>query len=143
MATFSKFNQFVQDLSTKKHDLSADVLKIMLTNTAPVATNAVYADVSGTELANGNGYTTGGATATEVSCAQTSGILKLVLSQVVWTCATSAMGPFRYAVLYNSTQTTPLKPLIGWYDYGSSVTLNVGETFTIALDQTNGTLTIQ
>lgn len=141
IASFSKFNQFVQDLATKKHDLSADACKIMLTNTAPIATNAVYADVSGTELASGSGYTTGGTACTEVSCAQTSGTLKFVAAAVVFT-ATGSMGPFRYAIVYNSTPTTPLKPLIGWYDYGSSVTLASGETFTVGLDQTNGLLTI-
>jgi hypothetical protein len=138
---FNKFNQFVQDVATKKHDLSSDSLKIMLTNTLPVATNAVYADVSGTELANGNGYTTGGNAAAIVSCTQTSGTLKLICgSPSTWTASGGTMGPFRYAILYNTTPTSPLKPLIGWWDYGSSITLQSGETFTASLDGTNGVL---
>ncbi len=141
MSAANKFNQFVQDLANKKHDLSADTLKVMLTNTAPVATNAVYADVSGTELANGNGYTTGGTAATITSSTQTSGTEKLILQSVVFT-ATGSMGPFRYAVLYNATQTTPLKPLILWWDYGSSVTLANTNTFTVTYDGTAGVLTL-
>lgn len=122
---------------------TAHVYKVMLTDTAPVNTNEVYGDISATELASGNGYTTGGASAGTVTGAQTAGTFKFVLgTDPVWTCATAPMGPFRYAVLYNTTPASPLKPLIGWWDYGSSVTLAVGETFTVDLDTTNGVLTI-
>ena len=141
MATYNKFNQFVGDLANGKYNLGTDALKVMLTNTAPVATNAVYADVSGTELANGAGYTTGGAAVTTTSDTDTSGTVKEILQPVVFT-ATGAMGPFRYAVLYDTTPTTPLKPLIAWFDYGSSVTLASGETFTVGFDTTNGAFTI-
>jgi hypothetical protein len=141
MAAYNKFNITVKDLAEKKHACSADNLKILLTNTAPVATNAVYADISGTEVASGNGYTTGGTQATLVSSTQTSGTYKLILNDVLFT-ASGAVGPFRYAVLYNSTQTTPLKPLIGWWDFLSSVTLQNGDTFTADLDQSGGTFTI-
>jgi hypothetical protein len=141
MAAANKFNIFVKDLAEKKHDLSNDNLKIELSNTAPVATNAVYADISGNEVANGNGYTTGGTQATLVSSSQTSGTYTLKLNNVVFT-ATGSVGPFRYATLYNTTQTTPLKPLILYWDYGSSVTLQNGDTFTVAFDATNGVLQI-
>ena len=141
MAAYNKINQFVQDLANKKHDLSADTFKVMLSNTATVATNSVYGDVSGAEVANGNGYTTGGTAATITSSTQTSGTEKWILQSVVWT-ATGAVGPFRYATLYNSSQASPVKPLIAWWDYGSSVTLANGDTFTVAFDGTNGVLTI-
>ena len=142
-ASFNKFNQFTEDLAKKVHSLSADTFKVFLTNTAPVATNAVYGDISANEVANGNGYTTGGNSAAVSSCAQTSGVLKWVLSNpATWTAATGSMGTFRYAVLLNVTPTSPLKPLIGWYDYGSSVTLAVGEQFQVAFDGTNGVFTI-
>lgn len=139
MAAFNKFNQFVEDLAKKVHNLSADTLKNMLTNTAPVATNSIKGDL--TDLTAGNGYTAGGTAATISSCAQTSGTLKLVLADVVWT-ATGSMGPFRYDVLYNDTPTSPADPLIGWWDYGSAVTLASGETFTTDYDPTTGALQI-
>lgn len=141
MAAFNKFNQFVGDVAAKVHNLTADAVKVMLTNTAPVATNAVYGDVSGAELANGNGYLTGGSAPTVTSAVQTSGTLKYILQPLVFT-ATASMGPFRYAVLYNTVPSSPLKPLIAWWDYGSSVTLNTGETFTVNFDTTNGVLQI-
>jgi len=73
----------------------------VLSNTAPTpATDDQLADI--TQIANGNGYTTGGATVTTSSSAQTSGVYKLVLADVVFT-ASGAMGPFRYAILYNDT----------------------------------------
>ena len=137
MATFNKFNSFSEALAEKVHNLGADALKVVLTNTAPVATNTQLSNI--TQIANGNGYTTGGAAITTTSSAQTSGTYKLVLADVVFT-ATGAVGPFRYAVIYNDTATND--ELIGWYDYGSSISLANTETFTIDFDGTNGVLTL-
>ena len=107
----------------------------MLTNTAPVATNAVKADI--TQIAAANGYVTDGNTAAITSSVQTTGTYKLVLGDVVFT-ATGAVGPFRYAVLFNSTATNG--ELIGWWDYGSSISLANGETFTVDFDPSTGVL---
>lgn len=137
MATFNKFNSFTEALAEKVHNLGADALKVVLTNTAPVATNTQLSNI--TQIANGNGYTTGGAAITTSSSAQTSGTYKLTLADVVFT-ATGAMGPFRYAVIYNDTATND--ELIGWYDYGSSISLANTETYTVDFDGTNGFLTL-
>jgi hypothetical protein len=138
MATFNKFNSFVEACAEKVHNLGADVLKIMLTNSAPIASNTVKANL--TEISAGNGYTAGGATPSISSSSQTSGTYKLVLADVVFTASGGSIGPFRYAALYNSTATN--SELIGWWDYGSSITLASGETFTVDADPTNGVLTI-
>lgn len=140
MASLSKFNQFVEDVAEKVHNLGADTLKILLTNTAPVATNSVKADL--TEIGAGNGYTAGGTAASITSSVQTSGTYKLVLGDVVFTASGGTIGPFRYAVLYNDTPTSPLDPLIAWWDYGSAITLADGETFTADADPTSGVLTL-
>lgn len=139
MATFNKFNQFAEDVYEKVHNVQSDTLKVLLTNTAPVATNAVKADL--TEISAGNGYSAGGTAATVTSSAQTSGTEKLVLADVVFTASGGSIGPFRYAVLYNDTPTSPADPLIAWWDYGSSITLASGETFTVDFDPTTGVLT--
>jgi hypothetical protein len=137
MATFNKFNQFVADVANKVHNLGSDSLKILLTNTAPTSSNAVKADL--TEISAGNGYTAGGNTAALTSSSQTAGLYKLILANpATWTAAGGSIGPFRYAVLYNSTAASG--NLIGYWDYGSAVTLAVGETFTTTLDATNGCL---
>jgi flagellar capping protein FliD len=139
MAAFNKFNSFVEALAEKVHDLGSDTLKVMLTNTAPVATNAVKVDI--TELAAGNGYTAGGNTAAVSASSQTSGTYKLVLADpATWTAAGGTIGPFRYAVLYNDTASND--ELIAWWDYGASLTLNAGETFTVDFDASTGVLTI-
>ena len=138
MATFNKFQSFVEAVAEKVHNLGSDVLKVMLTNSAPVATNTVKANL--TEISAGNGYTAGGTAATISSSAQSSGTYKLVLADVVFTASGGSIGPFRYAVLYNDTATND--ELIGWWDYGSSITLASGETFTVDFDPTNGVLTI-
>jgi len=138
MATFTKFNSFVEAVGRKIHNLNADVLKIMLTNVAPAAANAIKTDI--TEIAAGNGYTAAGTISASNTYTQTAGTAKLVSNDVVFTAVTGAMATFRYAVLYNSTATNG--ELIGSWDYGSAVTLAVGESFTVDLDQTNGVLTI-
>jgi hypothetical protein len=140
MATFNKFQAFVENVAEKVHNLGADTLKVMLTNTAPVATNAVKADL--TEITAANGYAAGGTAATISSSTQSSGTYKLVLADVVFTAAGGTIGPFRYATLYNDTPTSPADPLIGWWDYGSSITLADGESFTADFDGTTGVLQI-
>lgn len=140
MATFNKINAFVENLAEKVHNLGSDTLKILLTNSAPVATNSVKADL--TEISAGNGYSAGGPSVTISSSAQTSGTYKLTLADVVITASGGSIGPFRYAVLYNDTPTSPADPLIGWYDYGSSITLADTETFTVDFNATDGALTL-
>lgn len=130
MATANKFSGFTHALATKLVNLNTDVLKVMLTNTLPVATNNVYADVSGTELATGNGYTTGGGTVTGVTSTNATGTETVSGASFTWTSVTGTMGPFRYVVLYDSTATAG--NLIEWWDYGSAVSLNGanGDQFT-------------
>ena len=140
MATFNKFNQFVEDLAKKVHNLNADAIKVALTNTAPAAGNAIFSDI--TEITAQNGYAAGGSAASFSSGAQSSGTYKLVLSDVTFTASGGSFGPFRYVVLYNATPTSPLKPLIGYYDYGTGITVTTGNSFTVDLDQANGVLTL-
>lgn len=138
MATFTKFNSFVEALAEKVHNLGSDTLKVMLTNSAPSASNTVKADI--TEISAGNGYTAGGATITVSSSSQTSGTYKLVLADVTITASGGSIGPFRYVVIYNDTAASD--ELIAYYDYGSSVSINTGENLTIDFDGSAGFLTI-
>jgi hypothetical protein len=138
MASFNKFNAFVENVAEKVHNLGSDQLKVALTNTAPAAGNSLYSDLTSplatTNLSGGSPFNV-----TTSTSSQSSGTYKLVLADLTLT-ATGAVGPFRYVVLYNDTATND--PLIGYYDYGSSVTLASGDTFTIDFDGTNGVLTI-
>ena len=130
MAAFNKYQQFVEDLGNKVHDLvgTQDTLKVLLSNTAPnAATHAVKADAA--EISAGNGYTAGGED-TQNDGTESGGTLTVTGVDIVWT-ATGAVGPFRYAILYNDTPTSPADPLIGWWDYGSAISLANGETFTV------------
>jgi hypothetical protein len=141
MATFNKFNCFALDVANALHDMktgTSHVYKVYLTNTLPVATNTVYNTPA--DLSTANGYTAGGVSVGVITGSQTSGVFKFIGGTDPVVTATGAVGPFRYAVLYNATSAT--KPLIGWWDYGSNITLANGETFTVDLDQTNGILTL-
>lgn len=142
MAAFNKFNQFVLDLGNKVHNLNSDTLKLYLTNTAPVGTNAVKADLGAELTTTNSNYTTGGITVPATVSYTLSGITAKLATNgadpVI--TATGTTASFRYVVLYNDTPTSPAKPLIGWWDYGSSITLANGDTFTIDLDPTNGIL---
>jgi len=138
VATFNKFNSFPENLAEKVFNLGTDTIKVMLTNTAPSASNTVKADI--TEISAGNGYTAGGTAATTSSSAQTSGTYKLVLADVVFTASGGSIGPFRYAVIYDDTASND--ELIGWYDYGYALTLAATETFTVDFNATTGVLTL-
>ena len=127
MATVQIFNSFKEAVAEKKHDLGADVLKFMLTNTAPSLANTVKADL--TEITAGCGYTAGGTAGTVSSSAQSGGTSSLVLAACTFTAAGGTIGPFRYVILYNDTATND--ELIGYVDYGTSYTLPTGQPFTI------------
>lgn len=135
MATYTKFQPFVEHLAEKVHNLGSDTLTVALTNSAPSAANSVLADI--TQIS----YTNCSARALTISSsAQTSGTYKLVIADLVLTASGGSVGPFRYVVVYNDTPTSPADPLICYFDYGSSITLAAGETLTIDFDGTNGLL---
>lgn len=137
MSIFNRFDSFTQAVAEKKHNLSSDTLKVILSNTAPVPTNTVKADII--ELSAGGGYTAGGVQATVASATQTAGVYKLVLNDPQFV-GTSGFGPFRYAVLYNSTATNG--ELIGWSDNGSAISVPALGSFTVDFDASLGALTI-
>jgi hypothetical protein len=135
MATFSKFQPFVEQLAEKVHNLGSDTLTVALTNTAPNATDATLSQI--TEIS----YTNCSSRALTASASsQTSGTYKLVIDDLVLTASGGSVGPFRYVVIYNDTAASD--PLICYFDYGSSITVASGETFTLNFDGSAGLLTI-
>lgn len=133
MATYNKFYQFVEDLAEKVHDLGSDTLKVALTNSAPVATNTILANITEISYTNCSSRSI-----TTSSSAQTSGVYKLTLADLILTASGGTVGSFRYIVIYNDTAAS--KNLIAWFDYGSSITLNDTETLTLDFDGSNGFL---
>lgn len=124
---------FKEQLGKKNHNLNADALKVAFSNTAPnVATMAALADI--TQISTGGGYTGGaggGVALAGVSYTETAGVGALAATDNVFTATGGSVGPFRYAWLYNDTTTSPADALIGYWDYGSSITLADGEAFTL------------
>lgn len=141
MASFVKFNCFSEDVVKKVHNLGSDSLRLALSNTAPAASDTVFAPGGAhPPPAAANGYTTGGHVTAQVSCAQTSGTLKLVLTDVTVTATAGGIGPFRYVILYNDTASAD--QLIGYWDRGTSITLADTESVLLDTDAANGVLQI-
>ena len=131
-AAFNKFEVFITDLAAGSHvsalNADTDDLMIYLSNAVPSPSlDTVRGELA--EIANGNGYTTNGED-TGNAATTTAGVISVAPTNdpIVWTCVAAAMATFQYVVLYNFTATSRL---IGWWDYGSPLTLQVGETFTV------------
>jgi len=137
MATFNKFRSFVEAVAEKVHNLGSDQLVVALcaAANAPVNTNTVLANLTQVSYTNCSSRNV-----TTASSAQTTGTYKLTLNDLTLTASGGTVGPFRYVVLYNDTAASD--ELIGWYDYGSDITLANGETFLIDFDGSNGVLTL-
>lgn len=135
MATYNKFNSFVEALAEKVHNLGSDQLVVALcaTANAPVASNTQLSNL--TQISYTNLSTRNLTTSTS---SQTSGTYKLVINDLVLTASGGSVASFQYVVIYNDTATN--KELICWFDYGSAVTLASGETLTLDFDATNGLL---
>lgn len=132
MAAYNKFLPATEQMN-EGMNAGSDVWKIVLATALANTDTTITA-----EVANGNGYTTGGNTAATTSSTTTAGVYKLTLADpAVWT-ATGAGFTFRYAILYNSTTATP----VGYWDYGSSQAVAAGETVTVDLDAAGGVYTV-
>ena len=130
MASFNKFESFSEALAEGVHQFQAagHTLEVYLSNATPSASaDAVKADLA--EISTGNGYT--GPQDIQNDTSRTGGTTSVTGVDVTITASGGSVGPFRYVVLQNTTPTSPADPLIGWWDYGSSVTLSDGESFQI------------
>jgi hypothetical protein len=144
MATFNKINDFVVN-AVHNMDLESDQIVVALSNTAPSAEstdpttdgNGILGNV--TEVSYTNCSTRN---VTTTSSTQSSGTYKLVLTDITLTASGGDVGPFRYVYIYNDTVATPADPLIGYYDYGLSLTLNDGDSFTLDFSATDGVIQV-
>jgi hypothetical protein len=136
MAAFNKFNQFAEDLGLAVHNLNTATLSVYLSNATPSAAgDLIKTDLA--EITNQNGYTA--PIDTQNTWAESSGTGTLTGTKCVVT-ASGTVGPFQYVVLMNDTATND--PLIGWWDYGSALTLANGETFSVKFNNSDTTGTI-
>jgi len=145
MATLTIFDKAKKNIGLGKFVFGTDTMKIMLTDSAPnINTAEILSDV--TEIAAGNGYSAGGATLASMTYTETgtnTSIWELTCaSPVTFTASGGAIAQFRYLVLYDATQTTPLKPLLGLLDYGSEVNLASGQSFSLNIGA-NGLILVQ
>lgn len=135
MATFSKFDGFIERVFEGEINCATDQFKVALSNTLPLVTNNNLADI--TQIAPGNGYVTNGNSATVTFSGQISGNYTLVLTDVAFAFSGS-VGPFQYAILYDDTHAS--KALVGWVDYTTPITREDGEVFVVNFDQAVGAI---
>jgi hypothetical protein len=128
MATYVKYNDFVEQLCKGVHNFASHTYKIALTNTTPVLTHASLSDI--TEITAANGYTAGG-TATTVGVTESSGTATATATDVTFTASGGSINTFRYAVLYNDTATSPADALVCYWDSGGAQTITTGNSFTV------------
>ena len=145
MASFVKVNDFVAN-AVENMDLESDQLVIALSNTAPSSESSnPTADGNGilgnvTQISYSNISGSNPRNLSRTSSGQTGGVYKLILADLTLTASGGSVAAFRYIYIYNDTVTSPADPLIGYYDYGSSLTLNDGDTFTIDFSPSNGVI---
>jgi len=133
--SFVKFNSFVEAVNNKVHNLGADALTIALCSTAnaPVATNTKLSDL--TQISYTNLSTR---VLTVTSSAQINGVYRLIANDLTLTALTGTVAAFQYVVIYNDTATND--ELIGYYNPGGSLTLNINDSLLLDFDQVNGIL---
>ena len=133
MATPTKFESFVTAMADGDHseaiNASTDTLKVTLTLTSPSASaDLLFANLPGDEP-TGTGYTAGGTDALNTTGTASGTITVGASGNPSWTAGAADWDDFRYVTLYNSTPAGG--PLIMYWDYGSTVSLGNGETFTV------------
>lgn len=143
MAAFNKHQDYVEQLNKGIHNWAAHTFKAAFCNIAPLNTNTVLLDL--TQIATAGGYVGGaggGLTLDSVILTEAAGTAKLTIADEVFTATGASVGPLRYVDLYNDTPIAPVDPLVGFYDYGSSITLLDGESLTIDFDAAAGVWTM-
>lgn len=138
MALLTVVNIFYQNVGRGVHNLNANTLKCALSNVAPSASNQLLSDI--TQIATGNGYSSGGFTLSGVSFTLDGSVAELLASDLVITASGGTMATWRYPVIYDDTPTSPLKPLIGFLDAGSAISLTDTQSRTLDFSAVNGLL---
>lgn len=111
---------------------NTDAFRLMLTSDAPVVgTDSLKADR--TEISAAGGYANKLLTTTWAETGAGVGTWRLSGgADQTWTASGAAFDVFRYVDLYDDTVASD--PLVGYWDYGSNLTLNDGDSFTVNLD---------
>jgi len=126
MATFNKFQDFVEQLGKGVHNFSSHIINVYLSNEQPLVGDTIKTDIAG--ITEQNGYAA--ASITPV-WSETGGTATLVGTDVEWTASGAGFGPFQFAIIYNESATNPLDALICWWEYTSSISCAAGEKFKV------------
>lgn len=126
------------ELANGRIDFASDTFKMILMDTGftfDPDTHHGYSDVSASELSNGNGYTTGGATMSGVAVTEndSTDLCEITWNNVTWTASGGSIGPSPGAIIYDDTASSPqADTIIGYIDFGGDQTQADGGTATVA-----------
>ena len=121
MPSGNRFNSFIEYVNEKAINWAADTFALALTNTAPVASNSVLADITQVDYSNLSSRVL-----TITASGQTAGTFTATCARLTLT-ASGVVGPFRYIAMYDDTAAGD--PLVQWWDNGSEITMGSGDTF--------------
>jgi hypothetical protein len=131
---FQRFESFTSAVAKKLHNLDTDQMVVALaTGVDPEdevltdITQITYTNLSARQLGAMAGTTAGGT-------------FSMKRQNLTMTSTGGTTGPFRYCVVYNDTSVA--KNLVGFYDWGSNLTLENGDSLTIQFDATQGLLQV-
>ena len=124
MATYTKFQCYVEDLAHGVHNFDSNTIKVALSSAGNAPSASAHVKLA--DITTIAAPAVDSVTLTKSSSGQTSGTYKYIPNDLTMT-ASADVGPFQYVIIYNDTHLD--KPLIAWYDYGSEVTLHANDTF--------------
>lgn len=131
--TVSYFDKFIEAVGKNTIDLDSHTFKVMLVNNYTYdQTDINKADVGAVEIANGNGYSTGGATLSSVTFAFGAGVTKWDADDVTWTAAGGTIGVADGAIIYDDTHASDA--LVCYIDFGQDESAGAGTDFKITFN---------
>lgn len=148
MATGTKIADWIETMGTVVN-MSSDVFKIALSNTAPASEasnptatgNGVLANVTQIAYTNYTDTLATDRTLESVTWAEASGTTKFDAGDFTITASGGAIATFRYIYVFDDTTAGPVDALVGVWDHGSGITLADTQTATITF-HANGAFTV-
>lgn len=130
--TVSFFNKFIEHVGGNDVNLKTDTFKIMLVDNYTFdGTDDELTDIGAVEIPEAYGYTTGGATLSNVTFAYAAGYTKFDADDLSWEASGGTIGVASGAIIYDSTADDLL---VCYVDFGQDESAGDGTDFKITFN---------